>query len=178
MDHIHMSCEKYKKQYEKIRVHRNELEASVLDQHHTINQLRLRNNNEELVNQIEDNNDSPTTATSRVNIMPMNKSLNSSPTDSHPNSAQDNSIYNSMVQIENGLSPVIGGEQKDLFVGGIQGNSSVLDQENQYYPQSSFVEPMGYDDGGDENPVDVMQELQVCEVDDDFEMHDTGTLRI
>ena len=83
-----------------------------------------------------------------------------------------------MVQIENGLSPVIGGEQKDLFVGEIQGNASLVDQENQYYPQSSFVEPMGYDDGGEENPVDVMQELQVCEVDDDFEMHDTGTLRI
>ena len=38
---------------------------------------------------------------------------------------------------------------------------------------------MGYDDDGEEeNPVDRMQDLQVCEVDDDFEMHDTGTLRI
>jgi len=37
---------------------------------------------------------------------------------------------------------------------------------------------MGYDDGEEENPVDRMQDLQVCEVDDDFEMHDTGTLRI
>jgi hypothetical protein len=37
---------------------------------------------------------------------------------------------------------------------------------------------MGYDDGEDENPVDRMQDLQVCEVDDDFEMHDTGTLRV
>lgn len=38
---------------------------------------------------------------------------------------------------------------------------------------------MGFDDDGEEeNPVDRMQDLQVCEVDDDFEMHDTGTLRI
>jgi len=32
----------------------------------------LRNNNENLVNQIEDNNASPTTATSKVNVVPMN----------------------------------------------------------------------------------------------------------
>ena len=83
-----------------------------------------------------------------------------------------------MVQIENGLSPVILGDQTSDNQGQVIGNQSIIDQDNQYYPQSSFIEPMNYEDGEEENPVDIMNNLQVCEVDDDFEMHDTGTLRI
>ena len=63
-----MSVEKYKKNYEKVKIQRNELEKNVIEQHHTINQLKLRNNNEDIVNQIENNNDSPTTNTSKINI--------------------------------------------------------------------------------------------------------------
>ena len=63
-----MSVEKYKKNYEKVKLQRNELEKNVIEQHHTINQLKLRNNNEDIVNQIENNNDSPTTNTSKINI--------------------------------------------------------------------------------------------------------------
>jgi len=37
---------------------------------------------------------------------------------------------------------------------------------------------MVHEDDENENPIDIMNNLQVCEVDDEFEMHDTGSLRI
>ena len=60
----------------------------------------------------------------------MNQSLNSSPTDSHPHSAKDDKIYNSMVQIENGLSPVIGVDQNSDLRCQPLGNASIIDQDN------------------------------------------------
>ena len=75
MEDLEFSAGKYKRNYDKVKTQRNELEQNIVHMRQEFQQLKMQASNENLVSQIQGHNDSPTTNTSRVQVTSANGSM-------------------------------------------------------------------------------------------------------
>ena len=105
---VEVQGQKYKKSYEKAKAYTTELEQSIIQMDQKIQQMKVVQKNEQLVNEIEDINTAGAEGKKMADLsteLIQIKALSKSILEISPESS-DQKSHNSLAKLENGLSPV------------------------------------------------------------------------
>ena len=105
---VEVQGQKYKKSYEKAKAYTTELEQSIIQMDQKIQQMKVVQKNEQLVNEIEDINTAGAKGKKMADLsteLIQIKALSKSILEISPESS-DQKSHNSLAKLENGLSPV------------------------------------------------------------------------